>query len=162
MATAWPTLTRAEFDPDKAVRTGRVLGLVSRDEVLRQQPFSIYFPNATTSSATAVKLKSITLVNYDAVVGCKLMLNFSCYVSNASAVGSWYAVVGTSTSSPVSVTNTSAARSGPPSPNAVVFPALVNAMAVPEQVTLELWASCTGGYTLNIAGAHDQWCWVED
>lgn len=162
MPTAWPTLTRSEFDPDKAVRTGRILSLVARDEVLREQPFSLYFANTTTTSASPVLLKTMKVMNYDAVIGKKLMVNLWCYVSNAAATGSWYAVIGSSTSSTVTLTNTAAARSGPPSPNAVVFPALVNASAQPEQVDLKIYGSVTGGYTLNVAGAYDEWCWVED
>lgn len=158
MPTAWPTTTRAEFDPNKAVRTSRVAALVARDEVLREQPFVIYFSNKTAT--TLAKVATVTIQNYDAAVGKKLSINLSCYVS--AGTGTWYTVIGSSQSSNVSVTNTgSAARSGPPSPNLSVFPALVNTLGAPEPVTIEIWGSCSGG-TLNIAGQYDSWCWLED
>lgn len=157
MATAWPTTTRSEFDPDKAVRTGRVLALVARDEVMREQPFVVYF--ADTTATTLAKVKTFSIMNYDAVVGRKLMLSLSCYVS--AGTGTWYTVIGSSQSSGVTVTNTgTAARSGPPATPSV-FPAIVNTVGRPEQVTVEIWASCSGG-TIHVAGQYDAWCWAED
>lgn len=157
MATAWPTTTRSEFDPDKAVRTGRVLALVARDEVMREQPFVIYFTDQTATTAALVA--TVSIMNYDAVVGRKLMISLSCYVT--AGTGTWYTVIGTSQSSNVTVTNTgSAARSGPPATPSV-FPTLVNTLGQPEKVTVNIFASCSGG-TIHVAGQYDSWCWCED
>lgn len=157
MPTAWPSNLRTEYDPDDAVRTTRVAALVARDEVLRQQPFAVYFAN--TTATTLAKVASVKLMNYDAMAGKNLAVNLFCYVT--AGTGTWYYKIGAAQSGNVTVTNTSPAqRSGPPS-TLLVVPALINTAGEPEEVTLEIWGSCTGG-TLNIAGSYDQWSWVED
>lgn len=60
MATAWPSTVRADWDPDKGVRTGRVAQLPTRDLVLAQHALWVPFTEVTTTNAAFTTLFSLS------------------------------------------------------------------------------------------------------
>lgn len=61
MATAWPSLVAGDMAADKAVRTGRVADLATRDLVLAAHPFAFYFVEVSTASASFATVASNVL-----------------------------------------------------------------------------------------------------
>lgn len=102
--TAWPSNVRTEYDPDKAVRTGRAAALVTRSESLRSVAFQIFFNAASTTSASYVTLATIPIDVPDWAPGRELFVVLEAQRSLANAAD-WRMIVNGVASSANAITS---------------------------------------------------------
>ncbi len=111
MSATWPSVVRSDYDPDKAVRTGRVQALCDMRLVLMRKPFHLYFAEVTRATATFASVQTFELFIPDYAVGRTFSLTIQAKVT--AGTGSWRTKIGSATSASVNVTATTYGDSGP-------------------------------------------------
>jgi len=113
MSATWPSVVRSDYDPNKAVRTGRVASLVDMRLVLMRTPFHFYFTEQTRTGTAFGDMSTFQLFLPDYALGRSLKVSIQARVDTGT--GQWRMKDSTTAdvSAAVDVTATSYADSGP-------------------------------------------------
>ncbi len=88
MSATWPSVVRADYDPDKAVRTGRVVALADMRLVLCRKPFHIYFAEVTRANTAYGDMFSFSLFLPDYALGRSLKVTIEARTDGGNG-GAW-------------------------------------------------------------------------
>ncbi len=89
MSTAYPSIVRADFDANKATRTGRVQGLIDLHENVLRHPLMIYFAEKSTANHSWTDLESQEFFIPDYWCGRYLKVTLECKISGGTDPGYW-------------------------------------------------------------------------
>lgn len=103
--TAWPSAVRGDYDPDKAVRTGRAAALVTRGQSLLSVPWQIRFNAVSTASSSYVTLYTAALWLPDWAAGLTLSVALEAQRSAANTASWRIIATGIGNGADVSITS---------------------------------------------------------